>query len=67
MKRPLPIPQFELAFVPDTFNLFSESTVDGDRLARERAEADHARQLAEAAQARLFSRRMKPRNNSHRR
>jgi hypothetical protein len=35
--------------------LFSESGLDGDRLARERDEADRARRAAESAQARLFT------------
>ena len=54
-RRPLPIPQHEFGFVPDTFTLMQESGLDGDRLARERDEADHARILAEAAQAVLFT------------
>ena len=54
MKRArLPIPQYELTFVPDTFNLFSEITVDGERIARERAEANHARRMAESKQRTL--------------
>jgi len=53
-KRRLPIPQHEFGFVPDTFVLFSDSTLDGDRVAREQAEADRARRAAESAQARLF-------------
>jgi hypothetical protein len=54
-RRPLPIPQHEFGFVPDTFALFSEATLDGERIARERAEANEARRLAEAAQASLFT------------
>jgi hypothetical protein len=46
--------QREFGFVPKTFNLFAEVTLDGDRIAREQAEADHARRLAEEAQAALF-------------
>jgi hypothetical protein len=53
--RRLPIPQHEFGFVPDTFTLMQESGLDGDRLARERDEADRARALAEKAQAALFS------------
>jgi hypothetical protein len=41
-------------FVPDTFTLIPEFGQDGDRLARERDEADRARRAAESAQARLF-------------
>src|SRR5258705_161590 len=48
----LPIPQTEFGFAPDTFNLFQEIAQDGDRIARERTEAEQARQLAEKAQAR---------------
>jgi hypothetical protein len=54
-RRRLPIPQHEFGFVPGTFTLFSESGLDGDRLARERDEADRARRAAESAQARLFT------------
>jgi len=53
--RRLPIPQHEFGFVPDTFTLMQESGLDGDRLARERDEADRARALAEKSQAALFS------------
>jgi hypothetical protein len=51
----LPIPQHEFGFVPDTFTLIQETGLDGDRLARERAEADRARSNAEKAQAALFA------------
>jgi hypothetical protein len=53
--RRLPIPQHEFGFVPDTFTLIQDTALDGQRLARERAEADRARSLAEAAQAALFT------------
>ena len=53
--RRLPIPQHEFGFVPDTFTLMQENGLDGDRLARERNEADRAREIAEAAQAALFT------------
>jgi hypothetical protein len=55
IKHRLPIPQHEFGFVPDTFNMFQQTTQDGDRLARERAQADEARRHAETAQARLFA------------
>ena len=54
-RRRLPIPQHEFGFTPDTFRLFSETGVDGERLARERAEADKARRLAASAQSNLFT------------
>jgi hypothetical protein len=54
-RRRLPVPQHEFGFTPDTFNLIAETGLDGDRIVRERAEADRARQLAEAAQAALFT------------
>ena len=54
-KHRLPIPQHEFGFTPDTFNLMAESGLDGERLACERAEADHARRMAEAAQHALFT------------
>jgi hypothetical protein len=51
----LPVPQHEFGFTPDTFNLIQETGVDGDRIARERDEADRARRMAEAAQVVLFA------------
>jgi hypothetical protein len=53
-RRRLPIPQHEFGFVPDTFTLIQDTGLDGERIAREHAEADRARNLAEAAQAALF-------------
>jgi hypothetical protein len=53
-KRPLPVPQRDFAFAQDTFNLFCEPAIDGERIARERAESEKAKALAEKAQARLF-------------
>jgi hypothetical protein len=60
-RRRLPVPQHEFGFTPDTFNLITETGLDGERITRERGEADHARQLAEAAQAALFT----PRTQNH--
>ena len=54
-RRRLPIPQHEFGFTPDTFGLILENGIDGERIARERAEADHARRNAEAAQAAFFT------------
>ena len=62
-RRRLPIPQHEFGFVPDTFTLMQETGLDGDRVARERDEADRARALAEKAQAALFS--PPPRKHRH--
>jgi hypothetical protein len=53
-KRRLPLPQHEFGFTPDAFNLFAEVSLDGDRIAREQAEADRTRREAEAAQAAFF-------------
>ena len=53
--QPLPIPQKEFGFTRDTFNLIQDWTNDGERLAREQAAAEKARQLAATAQALLFS------------
>ena len=50
-RRRFPVPQHEFGFTPHTFNLIAETGLDGERITRERGEADHARQLAEAAQA----------------
>ena len=54
-KRRLPVPQHEFGFAPQAFNLFTDTTLDGDRITRERDEADRARRAAESAQARLFT------------
>ena len=54
-KYRLPIPQHEFGFEPNAFNLVAETGLDGERLARERAASDHARQLAEAAQTAFFT------------
>ena len=54
-RRRLPIPQHEFGFTPDTFNLIAETGLDGERITRERGEADHARRLAESAQAAFFT------------
>ena len=59
--RRLPIPQHEFGFTPDTFNLYLDTATDGERIARERAEAEKARALAEQAQARLFARKERAR------
>jgi hypothetical protein len=53
-KRRLPIPQNEFCFAPTTFNLFGDCTSDGERITREREQADKERQLAEAAQPALI-------------
>ena len=54
-KKRLPIPQHEFGFTAETFRLFSETGVDGERIARERDQAAQARREADAAQAPLFS------------
>ena len=54
-KHRLPIPQKEFGFAPSAFNLAIETGLDGERLARERAESDRARRLAEAAQPALLT------------
>jgi hypothetical protein len=54
-KYRLPVPQHEFSFARAAFNLAIENTLDGERIARERAEADHARRMAEAAQPALFA------------
>ena len=53
MKKPLPIPQHEFGFVPDTFSLFMQTAVDGERIARELAERAAAREEADKRQALL--------------
>ena len=54
-KRRLPLPQHEFGFAPDSFNLFAEVSLDGERTAREQAEAEQRRHAAEAAQAAFFT------------
>jgi len=54
-KRRLHLPQHEFSFTTQAFNLFTDTTLDGERITRERAEADRARRAAESAQARLFT------------
>ena len=54
-RRRLPVPQHEFGFTPDTFSLILENGIDGEQIARERAEADHARRNAEVAQAAFFT------------
>jgi hypothetical protein len=54
-KRRLPLPQHEFGFAPDSFNLFAEVSLDGERITREQAEADRRRREAEAAQAAFFT------------
>jgi hypothetical protein len=49
-KYRLPVPQHEFGFTPDTISLIAETGLDGERITRERGEADHARHLAESAQ-----------------
>ena len=41
--------------MPDMFNLIQDTATDGQRLCRERDEADRARRTAEEAQAALFA------------
>ena len=53
-RRRLPVPQHEFGYTPQVFNLFTETTLDGERITRERNEAERARILAEKAQAALF-------------
>jgi len=53
-RRRLPIPQHEFGFASQAFKLVSETALDGERLARERKEADCARKMAADAQAALF-------------
>jgi len=53
-KRRLPIPQHEFGFAADAFNLFQETALDGDRIARELAAIAQARELADQTQSALF-------------
>jgi hypothetical protein len=54
-RKPLPIPQKEFGFTPNTFNLYQDCTSDGERTAREREEVAKTRQLGDAAQSTLFT------------
>lgn len=53
-RRRLPIPQHEFGFTPNAFNLMIETALDGDRITRERFEADRAKRKTEAAQRLMF-------------
>ena len=53
-KRRLPIPQHEFGFAADAFNLFQETALDGERIARERAALTCAQEQADRAQTALF-------------
>ena len=53
-RKPLPIPQNEFGFTPSMFNLFGDYASDGERVAREREQAEKARQLADTAQTTLI-------------
>ena len=54
IKRPLPIPQHEFGFTPQVFNLAVETAQDGQRISRERAEAEEARRSADRAQTEIL-------------
>jgi len=53
-RKPLPIPQNEFGFTPNTFNLFQDCTSDGERIAREREQVEKEREFADAAQIAMF-------------
>jgi len=53
-KRRLPIPQHEFGFAAAAFNLFQETALDGERIARELAALAKAREQANRAQTALF-------------
>jgi len=49
-----PIPQREFGFTTDTFNLFQQTTADGDRIVKEQEQTALARKQSEKAQRKLF-------------
>jgi len=53
-RKPLPIPQNEFGFTPNTFNLFQDCTSDGERIAREREQVEKEREFADVAQIAMF-------------
>ena len=53
-RKSLPIAQKEFGFTPDTFNLFQETTTDGERLTQEREAAEEARRISDKSQTGLF-------------
>jgi hypothetical protein len=53
-RRPLPIPQYEFIQAAQAFNLHSETTSDGERIAREMEAKRQAQREADAAQFSLF-------------
>ncbi|HEY3855606.1 MAG TPA: hypothetical protein VGO67_14540 [Verrucomicrobiae bacterium] len=56
-RRRLPVVQYEFGFAAQTFNLCQQMALDGERIARERDEAEQSREMAEAAQVKLFAKR----------
>ena len=53
-KRRLPLPQHEFGFTPDTFNLFAEVSLDGERITREQAEAEQSTPRGGGSAGRVF-------------
>jgi hypothetical protein len=49
------IQQFEFPFSADMFRLFSDTTIDGERLSCEQEQAKRNNDLAESAQPKLFA------------
>jgi hypothetical protein len=54
-RRPLKTPPREFAFAADHFNLILDSTTDGERIAREREQAERDREEAARNQSHLFT------------
>ena len=64
MKRTLQIPQHEFSFAVQTFNLFGATALDGERITREREQAEQDRREAEKAQVPMFD--LPRKKHSHR-
>jgi len=52
--KPKPIPQYELPQMRDAFNLFSETTMDGERAKREKQQREADRKQSAQQQTHLI-------------
>lgn len=50
----MPVLQWELGFTPKTFNLIVETGINGERIAREKAEKEANQAQANAAQSKFL-------------
>lgn len=48
------IPQFEMPFVPNTFNLIRDTTLDGERITKERQQQEDSQREQERQQKEML-------------